>query len=194
MDQINIISSLIERGWYCSESFLDPLLSQELLRELHTHPLKMAKTGKLNAQQNDSAFRTDSLYWLDENSESHAQKEYLEEMDNLMKLLNRELFLGLKQFEGHFAQYDKNGFYKKHLDQIQGSRERVVSVISYLNTPCAEGKLRIFKRENPEEIETDITPKAGTLVCFLSNQIYHEVRPTAGPRFSIAGWLRTTIL
>ena len=67
-------------------------------------------------------------------------------------------------------------------------------MITYLNTPESGGELRIFRRDNPEEIAADIIPKAGSLVCFLSNQIYHEVLPTTGERLSIAGWLRTTIL
>lgn len=194
MDQKNLILSLIDRGWFACESFLDPLLCRKLLLDLQEQPLKEARIGKGSALHTNTTIRNDSIFWLDEKNESPAQKEYLEEIDNLMILLNRELFLGLKQFEGHYAKYTKDGFYKKHVDQFKGNNERLVSVITYLNTPSEGGELRIYKRDNPEEIEADITPKAGSLVCFLSNQIYHEVMPTTSERYSVTGWLRTTIL
>lgn len=193
MDQKNLILSLIERGWYSVDSFLDPLLCNKLLRELQSLPLRPAKIGKGYEEQNKQNIRNDSLYWLDENSESQAQKEYLEEIDNLMIVLNRELFLGLRQFEGHFAKYDQAGFYKKHLDQFRGNNDRLITIVTYLNTPTEGGELRIYRKDNPEVAEADITPKAGRLVCFLSNQIYHEVLPTASERYSITGWLRTNV-
>lgn len=194
MYQEKLIFSLVERGWYSCDSFLDPLLCNVLLEEVMSLPLKAAKVGKGSSEQMIPDIRNDSLYWLDEKSESKAQKAYLEEMHNLMIILNRELFLGLRQFEGHFAKYNKNGFYKRHVDQFKGNNERLVSVISYLNTPEYGGELRIYSRDNPEMVEVDIRPKAGRLVCFLSNQIYHEVRPADCERYSIAGWLRTNIL
>jgi len=194
MDQEKIILSLIERGWYTSESFFDPLLCKALQEELHTLPLKESKIGKGSSEQISLDIRNDSLYWLDEKSGSLAQQEYLEEMNKLMIMLNHELFLGLKQYEGHFAKYTQNGFYKKHLDQFKGNKERIVTVINYLNTPQSGGELRIYSRENPDIIEADVLPKMGRLVCFLSDQIYHEVLPTTSERYSVTGWLRTTIL
>lgn len=193
MDQENIILSLVERGWYTSESFFGPQLCTSLMEELHTLPLKESKIGKGNSEQFSPEIRNDSLYWLDENSGSLAQQEYLKEVNRLMLMLNRELFLGLKQFEGHFAKYTPNGFYKKHLDQFKGNKERLVTVINYLNTPQSGGELRIYSRENPDIIEADVTPKMGRLVCFMSDQIYHEVLPTTSERYSITGWLRTTV-
>lgn len=192
MDQENLILSLIERGWYSCDSFIDPILCKKLLEEAQSLPLLAARVGKGSSEQIATGIRNDSLFWLDEGSKSQAQKEYLEEMDNLMILFNRELFLGLRQFEGHFARYDKEGFYKKHLDQFKGNNERLVSVVTYLNSPLSGGELRIYSRDNTEEIEIDIKPQSGRIVCFLSNQIYHEVRPAESERYSIAGWLRTT--
>lgn len=193
MDQELLILSLIERGWFTSSSFLDHTLCQNLVAELHSLPLRAAKVGKGPSEQTHNEIRNDSIFWLNQH-QGAAQDLYLEKMDELMNVLNRELYLGLKQFEGHFARYDKEGFYKKHLDQFIGNSERLITVVTYLNTPSAGGELRIYKRDNPEEIEIDITPQEGSLVCFLSNQIYHEVRPTNSERYSIAGWFRTTIL
>jgi SM-20-related protein len=194
MDQENLISALVDSGWYHCQAFIDPLLCQKLVSELNSRALRMAKIGKGSNEQNNIEIRNDSLFWFSETSPCLAQNEYLEEMNKLMGIINQELYLGLKQFEGHFARYDQGGFYKKHLDQFKGNNERLISVIAYLNTPPEGGQLRIYSRNNPEIIEIDISPKAGSLVCFLSNQIYHEVLPTTSERLSIAGWLRTTIL
>lgn len=193
MDQENLIFSLIERGWYSCESFLNHNLCQNLIIELNTLPLRASEVGKGYGKQNNPSVRNDSLFWLDETSNGGAQAKYLEEMNKLMEIINRELYLGLKQFEGHFSRYDHGGFYKKHLDQFIGNNERLVSVITYLNTPEEGGQLRIYSRDDQEKMEVDIAPKAGSLVCFLSNQIYHEVLPSVHERLSIAGWLRTTI-
>ncbi|MBC7540017.1 MAG: 2OG-Fe(II) oxygenase [Bacteriovorax sp.] len=194
MDQENLIFSLIERGWYSCESFLDPTLCQSLITELNSFPLRASKIGKGSNEQIIPSVRNDSIYWLSETHNSRVQNEYLDQINKLIRILNRELYLGLKQFEGHFARYDQDGFYKKHLDQFKGNNERLVSVITYLNTPLQGGELKIYSRDNQDVVEVEIAPRAGTLVCFLSNQIYHEVLPTKSERLSIAGWLRTTIL
>jgi SM-20-related protein len=194
MDQENLISSLVASGWYHCHAFIDPLLCQKLVLELNSRALRSAKIGKGSNEQNNVEIRNDSLFWFSETSPCLAQNEYLEKMNKLMGIINQELYLGLRQFEGHFTRYDQGGFYKKHLDQFKGNNERLISVIAYLNTPPEGGQLRIYSRDNPDIVEIDITPKAGSLVCFLSNQIYHEVLPTTSERLSIAGWLRTTIL
>ncbi len=193
MDKDLLLTSLIDRGWFACDMFLDQATSDNLIAEMQLLPLQVAKIGKGNATHQSLEIRNDSIFWLNE-QQGPAQDLYLKKVFELMQFLNQSLYLGLKQFEGHFARYDKNGFYKKHLDQFAGSNERLVSLVTYLNTPVSGGELRIFNRKNPEIIEIDITPKVGSLVCFLSNQIYHEVRPTDSERYSIAGWFRTTIL
>jgi SM-20-related protein len=189
----NHILSLINKGWFSEDSFLDHELCAALLRELRASVLRPAKVGRAQNAQLHTDIRTDSIYWLDIGL-STAQDTYIEKMHELMELLNREIYLGLKQFEGHFAQYNQAGFYRKHIDQFEQNSERKISVITYLNTPKAGGELRIYKKSDPNQFEIDISPVEGRLVCFLSNQIYHEVRPTHEDRYSIAGWLRTTLL
>jgi SM-20-related protein len=194
MNQENLIISLIERGWYHSESFLDAETTKQLAAELNTLPLRPARIGLGTNELQNTSIRNDSLFWLNETPMDSIQNIYLNEMTKLMEIFNRELYLGLKQFEGHYARYEKNGFYKKHLDQFIGNKERVISVITYLNSPAKGGELRIFNKNNPNIIDCDISPKAGSIVCFLSHQIYHEVLPTMDERLSIAGWFRTNIL
>lgn len=193
MDKELLISSIIEKGWFAYDSFLDVTLCQNLLNDIQTLPLRAAKIGKGTSEQISSEVRNDSIFWLNEN-QSPSQDIYLQKMNEIMNLVNREFYLGLKYFEGHFARYDKNGFYKKHLDQFAGNNDRRFTAVTYLNSPTSGGELRIYKRNNPDEIELDFSPKAGSMVCFLSNQIYHEVLPTNSERYSIAGWFRTNVL
>lgn len=185
-----LINALAESGWYCEEGFFSPQFCSELLNEAKKLNWTQAQVGKGAQKQELVEIRNDSIVWIDESQASSAEKHYLESMNALMKELNHELFLGLREFECHFAHYKTSGFYKKHLDQHQGSQKRVVSAILYLNEPDAGGELIIYKKDNPEEIETKIKPRPGTFVCFLSNQIYHEVLPNEGERFSVTGWFR----
>ena len=187
----SLIDSLIEKGWYHEEGLLSPEFCLELLKECNNLEWKTAQIGKGSEKQEQLAIRNDSIFWIDENTASDLQKKYLEKMNLLMNDINRELFLGLREFECHFAHYKTSGFYKKHLDQHQSSQKRLVSAICYLNEPIEGGELVIYSKENSDIVETKIRPKPGSFVCFLSNQIYHEVLPTVGERFSLTGWFRT---
>ncbi|MBC7428240.1 MAG: 2OG-Fe(II) oxygenase [Bacteriovorax sp.] len=188
-----LISGLIEKGWFHQEHFMDQSFCLELLNEAKELQWKKAKIGTGAKRLEDSEIRNDSIYWLDESNDTLLQRKYLEQMKELMELINQELYLGLKAFECHFAHYSTAGFYKKHLDQHQGSNKRAVSTIFYLNEPYDGGELVIYKKENPDQEDFKIKPHAGSFVCFLSNQIYHEVLPTNGERYSLTGWFRTSV-
>lgn len=189
-----LITSLIERSWYHEENFVSNLYCQELIKEIENFKLKPAKIGKGAGQQLNHAIRNDAIFWIEPENTSPLHDVYLNKISELMTSLNHELYLGLKQFESHFAHYQAGGFYKKHLDQHANNKERLVSLILYLNSPTEGGELIIYSQTDPNIIEAKITPKPGTLVCFLSNKIYHEVCPTESDRYTWTGWLRTTIL
>lgn len=188
-----LITMLIEKGWFHQEDFFEQKFCSELLNEARELAWTQAKIGKDDKKQEALNIRTDSIVWIDEKSATAAQKNYLTQMNELMTTINQELYLGLKEYECHFAQYRPSGFYKKHLDQHSGSDVRVISSILYLNETQNGGELAIYERENPDVIETLIKPKPGSFVCFLSNQIYHEVLPTESERYSLTGWFRNKI-
>ena len=50
------------------------------------------------------------------------------------------------------------------------------------------GELRLYRSGSDTEVACDIRPEAGTLVCFASEEIWHEVRPTNRARLSLTGW------
>ena len=75
--------------------------------------------------------RNDRILWL--SAEQAIENTYLKLMDELRTELNRQLFLGLFDYECHFAHYPKGAFYKKHLDAFKGRSNRRLTTVMYLN-------------------------------------------------------------
>ncbi len=112
--------------------------------------------------------------------------------DLLKAAFNRTLFLGLTDFEGHYAAYPEGGFYERHKDGFRRDSARVVSFVLYLNRdwkPADGGRLRVYtKGQSGGESHVDVDPIGGTMVCFLSGESEHEVLLNHRPRFSLTGW------
>lgn len=188
-----IADDLAARGWSIQENWFPPDLVDALLRDLlicqEKGQLKHAGIGR--GQQNLVAaeIRNDETIWLD--GQSDAQNEYLRLMDALRTSLNQKIFLGLFEFEAHYALYQPGGFYKKHVDALKGQRNRIVSTVTYL-TPAwqdrDEGHLVLYDSKDNEL--TRVLPRSGTLAVFMSEDIPHEVLPPRRARASIAGWYR----
>ena len=114
-------------------------------------------------------------------------------MAEVQQALNRALFLGLFEYEAHFAHYPPGAFYRRHLDSFRGRANRVVSTVGYLNPDWPEdggGEMVLYAPDEPEREVARVRPSAGTFACFLAERVPHEVLPTRLPRASIAGWFR----
>jgi SM-20-related protein len=147
----------------------------------------LAAIGRLNNKQFDSNIRKDKTYWFD--GSSQAQLTYLSVMEYIKTMLNRCFFLGLFDYECHYAKYSLGAFYKRHVDAFKGRSNRVFTTVLYLNSPSHGGELVIYKPKS-KAIEIIIKPTAGTLVLFESERFAHEVLPAVDERYSIAGWFR----
>ena len=122
--------------------------------------------------------------------QAEASDRYLNLMESLREALNRGLFLGLEDFECHFALYPPGAFYRKHVDRFRDDDRRMVSVVVYLNEgwlPEDGGQLRMYL---DEERVHDVQPTGGCLVVFLSGEVPHEVLPANRERLSLTGWFR----
>ncbi len=188
-----IADALCERGWFCGAQLLDATLTHALLAEVqqlqHSGYMARAGVGRDRDHVLDDGTRRDCIHWLD--GSTAAQQQYLAAMEQLRVALNRELMLGLFEFETHFAFYEPGAFYKKHLDSFAGRASRIVSVVSYLNCDWpadAGGELVVYNEHDREAIR--VLPQAGTVAIFLSEKIPHEVLPASRERYSIAGWFR----
>lgn len=188
-----IIDELAERGWSLQPSFLPHAVTHDLAVECRRREaegaLAPAGVGRGEAQAVREGIRGDQIQWL-EPGQSALCDRYLALMDELRQALNRTLFLGLEEFECHFALYPPGAFYQTHLDRFRDDDSRCVTAVLYLNAewqPADGGELRMYLGEGES---LDIPPLAGHLVVFLSGEFPHEVRVTHAERLSLTGWFR----
>lgn len=192
---VALVDALVEQGWYVGQGVIDPALCQALqgeLLHLAAHDaLDEAGIGRGQQHLLRKDIRGDAIHWLDR--ESEAQRHYLDAMAELQRSLNQALFLGLFEYEAHFAHYPAGAFYQRHLDSFRGRANRVISTVGYLTPDWPAdggGEMVIYDPDDPSREVARVVPEAGTFACFLSETIPHEVLPTRLPRTSIAGWFR----
>ncbi|HPI41739.1 MAG TPA: 2OG-Fe(II) oxygenase [Pseudobdellovibrionaceae bacterium] len=175
-------------------------LKKDLLEIRNQSGFHRAKIGKKNEEYIEDEIRKDEIYWLNVENANSAQRILWNKLEQIQLALNRNLFLGLNQFEGHYAIYPPGGFYKKHLDSFRSDNARKVTIIFYLNenwAPENGGQLRIYKdkkndKDNNNNCEYfDVNPQAGTLICFLSGELEHEVLLSHNFRYSFTGWFKS---
>lgn len=148
-----------------------------------------ARIGRGAGSLRETTVRGDERCWLE--PAMPAGSAYLAWMDTLRQALNRELFLGLREFEAHYAHYPPGAFYKRHVDRHRDSNARVVSSVFYLNAGWpgdAGGELVVYGED--DAVRRRVPPQGGTLVLFMSEDVPHEVLPATQERWSIAGWFR----
>lgn len=201
MNSRTIAETLKDSGICVCPNFLSQKSLQEISLDLDNlrarGQFQPAGVGKGSTRTLGARWiRNDSTYWLDRESTTRAQTLLWRKIDLLMVALNRTLFLGLTDFEGHYAVYPESGFYQRHKDSFQRDPSRMVSFILYLNRnwkPEDGGRLRVYST-GADGVEThrDIDPIGGTLVCFLSGETEHEVLFSLRQRFSLSGWYKTT--
>ncbi|GIU16919.1 2OG-Fe(II) oxygenase [Shewanella glacialipiscicola] len=189
-----IADALVDKGYIFLSDLVPTHISQMLLEKIQStqaHELKAASIGRGIEQQLNPDIRRDRIQWLEESNEPDNQ--YLDVMMQLKNGLNRRLFMGLFDYESHYAVYQPGAFYKKHVDALKGSQNRILTTVFFLNpdwkmADC--GELIIYD-EADIEIER-IAPKMGHFVIFLSERFPHEVTQTLAQRNSIAGWFRVS--
>ena len=197
-----IIDALVEPGWIVRQGLFSDDYLRQLVAEVYSlwqsANFRRAKIGQGDAQTMQTEIRSDFIHWLDPEQLTPLQQQYWDFIQQLREIINRTLYLGLVNFEAHFAVFPEGAFYKKHLDQFKTTQLRMVTCLLYLNENWqAEdgGQLRIYDPSDPSsESYFEVLPTFGTFVCFRSDLIYHEVLPAHRERFSLTGWLRKEIL
>ncbi len=186
----SVATGLSEQGFAIADQFLSQDEVDEILAlpEFQNSHSAFKKAGISKNVQVVGEIRGDYIQWIDKSAAAPAVRVYLHRLDELIRYLNRNLFLSLKDTEVHFTVYPPGTFYKRHLDQFQHDDHRKLSVICYLNKewkPHQGGELRMYLPGRTR----DVLPEAGRLVCFRSDQIEHEVLPAIRERLSITGWM-----
>ena len=137
-----------------------------------------------------AAIRGDRIRWLGDPGNDAVEKSLHEALEALRLAFNRELALGLFEFEGHYALYAPGAGYARHRDRFHDDDARLLSVVLYLNGRwrAHDGGLLRLHRENDRAV--DVLPIGGTLVAFLADRFEHEVLPARRSRLSVTGWFR----
>ncbi|MFW1372817.1 2OG-Fe(II) oxygenase [Vibrio parahaemolyticus] len=184
-----LIDALATDGYYIWDDFLsEDEVTQ--LRDCIPDNWKKARIGRNDDVTRIESIRSDKIQWL-KPAMGQPIANYLSKMEEIRQEVNRHFFLGLFEYEAHFAKYEKGDFYQKHLDCFKGNENRRLTTVFYMNESWSEedaGELVVYDL-NDKEIAT-IAPRGGRLLVFLSEQFPHEVLPTNAERFSIAGWFR----
>ena len=190
---LRIVDDLAEHGWSQQNIFLPLDLTRALAAECRKRAaegeLSPAAVGRGPFSEIREGIRDDHIQWL-EHGQAEACDSYLGLMDSLREAMNRGLFLGLEDFESHFALYPPGAFYLKHVDRFRDDDRRMVSAVIYLNDawlPEHGGQLRMYLDKG---VEHDVVPTGGCLVVFLSGEVPHEVLPATRERLSLTGWFR----
>ncbi len=193
-----LVEAIRETGWGVWPGFLEEglaaSLSRESLNSWEEGLFRPAGVGRGEDLAIREDVRTDHVMWLSDGETFPCQRAYLGTLEEMRLVLNRGLFLGLVDFEGHFAVYPPGGFYKPHLDRHRDTQDRILSVILYLNPAWQAGdggelRMRTTPGERGGEFIT-VEPRMGTLVCFLAGDFWHEVLPAHKTRASVTGWFR----
>lgn len=199
MLHLNHLDQLIYQQGY---ALIDDFLSIDHANSLLNSAQKLneeqqfthAKIGGQAKAQHQQLIRRDKIYWLNEQSDDPAIQAYFMAIQKIAQHLNQSLFLGLFHFESHFAIYQVDDFYRKHIDQFATNLDRRISCVYYLNNHWQDndgGELKLYDEQ--EQLVTTILPIVNRFICFNSH-LLHEVCTTKKTRYSIAGWLKTRTL
>jgi len=188
-----VVDAIHAQGYIVLDDFLSATTLQGLCR--HYHSIEQARfraagVGRDQDYQLNQQVRSDEIFWLDGKDPDSAG--YFDWLEQLRLRINQELFLGLFDYEAHYAYYPQGAFYKRHVDAFKGSSNRRLSTVLYLNEQWqAEdgGELLMYREDEQSPFEI-IQPIYGRLVIFLSERFPHEVAITHRPRFSLTGWFR----
>ena len=187
-----IAGQLAHKGYIVLENPLeDPLMTVLLARCQDDGRFQSAYVGRGRDKKQIASIRGDKISWLDDRNCTDAS--YLALMEELRMRLNEKLYLGLFDYECHYAIYRQDTGYARHTDVLAGKKNRVLSTVLYLNEAwqsCDGGELILYDPAGAV-LET-VTPRFGTMVIFLSETFPHEVLISHNIRRSIAGWFRVS--
>jgi SM-20-related protein len=190
----SIVGSLADQNWAVMPNFLPATIVSELVSEIRTHAsagiMRPAGVGRGADFQVRAEIRSDMIHWLDLAALTPPEQVAWDQLAALRTALNRQLFLGLRELESHLTLYPPGAAYARHVDNFRNASRRRVSAIIYLNSdwqPSDGGILRLYDSAESRVI-AEVEPRAGTLACFLSADVPHEVLPATKERMSLTGW------
>lgn len=150
---------------------------------------KKANIGNKAKAKEVLVIRSDKISWIENESENEFEKSFNFQIDDFCTYLNRTCYTGIKDWEFHYALFEKGAFYKRHIDRFKNDNSRKYSIVTYLNQNRQVddgGALVIYTSEGA----ITILPEWGRTVIFKSDLLEHEVMVSKKDRLSITGWLK----
>lgn len=193
MEIAGIADALERDGFALLQAPVEQMLLSGLSARCHDDApdrFHAAGVGRGQALQVNPAVRGDVIAWLD--AQEAVDRAWLEAMEALRLGLNEALFLGLFDYEAHYAVYGAGQGYARHSDVLRSGRPRLLTTVLWLNErwqPGDGGELCLYRPDEARPFET-IAPTHGRMIVFLSDRFPHEVLPSRVPRYSVAGWFR----
>lgn len=188
----NIVNTVYEQRFCITDNFISKeeisLLKNKITSLNESNSFKKAGIGKDKEHITNSEIRSDYIFWLEKDDE-HLNKIFFSFIEELMTGINRRFFLGLKDYEFHYAYYPSGTFYKKHRDSFKSDDARKITVLLYLNDNWKKGdggELLLYTDTNDI---LKIEPLGGRLLVFESD-MEHEVLMSHADRYSITGWIK----
>lgn len=193
----HIVRELRSKGWARQEGVLDPEHLERIngYFNFHHSEFRPAKVGPKDKRVRQVEIRGDHTFWLDPQNPPDVFAPLIDFLDELKRMVNSRLFLGLKEFECHLAYYEAGSFYKKHSDRHSKDSSRSLSFVFYLNEQWSEddgGELVLYHQDGT--VLEKILPRPGAFVSFLSEDFPHEVLPAKRERRSLTGWMHSKII
>jgi SM-20-related protein len=193
-----IIDGILTDGYGVMDSFLSALevaaLSTCLRNRREAGQFRLAGIGNQQVTV-ETAVRGDEIMWLDEATATPEEAAFLQRIGQFVQYVNQTCYLGLRDYEFHYALYPIGRYYKRHLDRFRSDSRRKLSVVCYLNADWQDadgGQLTLYLPETDgSDRLVPVAPVGGRLVCFDSGQLEHEVMPATRERLSVTGWLKT---
>jgi SM-20-related protein len=193
-----VVAGIAERGHAVARDVLPAAIVAGLRERVSAldaaGAMTQARVGRGAARSEHPAVRGDRITWLAERPQGAAEIAAFALFEQLRTACNRELTLGLFEFEGHYALYPPGASYARHRDRFRDDDARLLSCVLYLNAgwrPDDGGALRLHFDDGGA---LDVAPEGGTLVAFLAEAFEHEVLPGTRPRVALAGWFRRRAL
>lgn len=187
-----LVEGVAADGYAAVPQFVAPahvaaLRERAQMASARMHP---AKVGRAAVSVRDVAVRGDTILWLDEADADAAERALFATLEALRLAANARTWLGLLDFEGHYACYPAGAFYARHRDRFRDQDTRTLTFVLYLNDAWHDvdgGALRLYR---DDDSTLDVLPRGGTAVAFEAARFDHEVLPATRARWSCTGWFR----
>ena len=134
-DYSSLCQELKEKGYCAWPNFLteDEIRGARRDIELLAAENSLTKAGIGRGQEHakKAEIRGDWTYWFNDSESAEIRKALLEKTAAIKEALNRNLFLGIKTFEGHYAKYPAGTHYLRHSDVFKNTDARVVCLFFF---------------------------------------------------------------